>query len=207
VLFTALMASGSRPFGTVWQHSTRGRRFISLCLLASLSPFLLLAWSVGVRWHAGVLASFPLQVSRQQPFASDTELQSYRMLQSSIPRRAGLYAVLEKPSLLDYSGTRIFNADMPGACSLPPGMPYFRGPDPVKKYFRSLGIEYIAYTDFEAAQPLYNRGHWLEMRSSPESIWRFQAPYYLDLMDNLEQLARSGNSVSVFGAQRLIHLD
>jgi hypothetical protein len=207
VLFAALMASASRPLGAVWQRSTRGRRLISACLLGLLLPYLLVSWNQGVRGQAAALGSLPLQVFGQQPFASDSELQSYRMLQASIPRRAGLYAVLDKPSLLDYGGTRIYNADIPGACSLPPGMPFFRGPDSVKKYFKSLGIEYIAYTDFETALPHYNRSNWLRNRASPEAIWRFQASYYLDLMDNVEQLARSGNSVAIFGALHLIHLD
>ena len=87
------------------------------------------------------------------------------------------------------------------------GHAFFHGPEAVKRYFGSLGIQYIAYTDFERALTIYNRGHWLANRSSPEAIWRFEAPYFLDLMDNLEQLASSSNRVSVFGAQRLVHLD
>jgi hypothetical protein len=206
VLFTALMAAVT-PFGPAWRRATRRRRLISVCLLALVSPYLLMAWGQGIRWQAAELASLPVQVFRQQKFASDSELQSYRMLQSSIPAHGRLYAVLDKPSLLDYGGTRVYNADIPGPCSLPPGMPFFQGPGPLKKYLKSLGVEYVGYTDFDTALPLYNRGNWLENRSSPEAIWRFQALYYLDLMDNVEQLARSENSVTAFGAQRLIHLD
>jgi hypothetical protein len=206
VLFTALMVAVT-PFGPAWRRATRGRRTLSTCLLALVSPFLLMAWGQGILWQASVLASVPVQVFRLRKFASDSELQSYRMLQSSIPPGRGLFAVLDKPSLLDYRGTRVYNADMPGPCSLPPGMPFFRGPGPVKGYLKSLGIEYIAYTDFDTALPIYNRSHWLGNRSSPEAIWRFQALYSLDLINNVEQLARSGNSVKVFGTQRLIHLD
>jgi hypothetical protein len=207
VLFAALMVSGSRLFGAAWQRTTRRRRLLSFCLLGPLLPFLGMAWSLGGLERAAAFRSLPLQVSGQKPFASASELQNYRMLQASMPRGARLYAVLDKPSLLDYGGAQIYNADIPGACSLPPGIPFFRGPIPVKKYLRSLGIEYIAYTDFETALLFYNRSNWMENRSSPEAIWRFLAPYYLDLMDNVERLARSGNSVTVFGAQRLIHLD
>ena len=206
VLFAALMVSGSRLFGAAWQRTTRRRRLLSFCLLGLLLPFLGVAWSLGGLVRAAALRSLPLQVSGQKPFASASELQNYRMLQASMPRGARLYAVLDKPSLLDYGVARIYNADIAGACSLPPGMPFFRGPDSLKKYLRSLGIEYIAYTDFETALS-YNRSHWMENRSSPEAVWRSYAPYYLDLMDNVERLAQSGNSVSVFGAQRLIHLD
>jgi hypothetical protein len=207
VLLTALMTAVSRPFGAVWQRATRWRRLISVGLLVTLSPYLLITWGQGIPAQAAALSSLRLQVSRQQPFASQSELRSYRLLQASIPPRAGLYAVLDKPYLLDYTGTRIYNADIPGACSLPPGMPFFRGPEPVKKYLKLLGIEYIAYTDFETALPLYNRSHWLENRDGPEAVWRFQARYYLDLMENVERLARSGNRLSVFGSQRLIHLE
>jgi hypothetical protein len=207
VLFAALMVSCSRLFGAAWQRTNRRRRLISLCLLGPLLPFLGMAWSVGGLERAAAFRSLPLQVSGQRPFASASELQNYRMLQASIAPGARLYAILDKPSLLDYSVARIYNADIPGACSLPPGMPFFHGPIPFKKYLRSLGIEYIAYTDFEVALPLYNRSNWRENLNSPKAIWRFLAPYYLDLMDNVERLARSGNSVTVFGAERLIHLD
>ena len=207
VLFAAVLAACSLPFGDAWMQSPRWKRQASMGVLILVSPYLLACASLGLQRQTAALASLPSQIRGQTMFASQRELQAYRQLQSAIPPSAALFAAMDKPSLLSYHQATVYGADVVGACSLPPGLPFFRGPAAVKSYFKAVGIEYVAYTDFEVALPLYNRRHWVEERDTSATMWHSWAPYFLDLMDNLDQLSRSERNVRRFDALRLIRLE
>ena len=144
--------------------------------------------------------------------------------------------MLSAPTLLDFKRP-ILILDIPGACSPAPGMPFFRGPAALKSYLQAQKIEYVAYSDFEIPQCLYDRGRWrllfggtyvadpsalscgvLQPRpprrldpmplitDHPGALWKVQAPYFLDMMANIEALAQSEQLIYCEDGLRLVRL-
>jgi len=72
-------------------------------------------------------------------------------------------------------------------------MPFFKGPDALRTYLKAQGLSYILHRDF--ARPggcLYDRRLWTHNQTGIEyKEGRFQARYYLNLMDNIDALAKS----------------
>jgi hypothetical protein len=116
---------------------------------------------------------------------------SYRRLQAAVPPGATMLVLLDQPYLLDFSRNRIFNLDMPGLASPAPGIPCFRGPEPVADYLTRLGIRYVAFVENAHSTYLYRRDIWFEHLYDPDVIWRVFAPYMIDVMDNLARLAET----------------
>lgn len=129
---------------------------------------------------------------------------AYASMQSAVPEGGRFLAAVEQPFALDYRRNVIFNIDVPGAVSPDPGMPFFKGPGPLKDYLQGQSIPYIAFRDFSMAGGcLYRREKWEYYAAADHPMWRRQSRYFLDFMDNVEALARSektiyrGNGLSV----------
>jgi hypothetical protein len=141
--------------------------------------------------RASALASLPAEVRDHAPAYPGDAAQRYQHLEAALPRGASVYAILPLPSLLDYRAHKIFNADLIGCASPSPGMPFFKGPAELKRYLLSLGIEYIAYNDFD--QPSVETGFWRwwwrERASFQNPVLGPMVPYVLDLMENVDRLA------------------
>jgi hypothetical protein len=133
----------------------------------------------------------------------------YRRLDSALPRAASVYAIVPLPSLLDYKQHRVFPPDLIGCASPPPGMPFFRGPAEVKEYLLSLGIEYIAYNDFDhpSVETGYWRWWWRDRAAFQNPVLKPMTPYVLDLMDNVDRLAASEGVIFHDGDLSLIRLN
>jgi len=128
-------------------------------------------------------------------------------MQAAVPEGRAVLAVVDHPFALDYRRNAVFNIDVPGAASPPPGMPFFRGPGPVKAYLKGLGVGYVASRDFDApAGCLYRRDGWTFHAEGENHQWRAQSRYYLDLMDNLDALAATEDSVFSRGGLRVTRL-
>jgi hypothetical protein len=235
-LFAALLAAVVSVLGSRGTAIAGGRFWRMRCLVGAATLLLLNIVPAVAGFHdmARRIATLPEQISDNRPFYSNETIASYRRLQSLVPPQAAmLLTMLAAPSLLDYSRP-IINIDIPGACSRAPGMPFFRGPSALKAYLQAQGIEYIAFTDFETPQCLYDRGRWslisggtyvpgpsfcgvgqqgpprrfdaMQMAGHQGALWTQQAPYYLDAMTNIEALARSEQVVFCEGRLRLIRL-
>ena len=144
--------------------------------------------------------------------------------------------MLSAPTLLDFKRP-ILILDIPGACSPAPGMPFFRGPAALKSYLQAQKIEYVAYSDFEIPQCLYDRGRWrllfggtyvtdpsaphcgvpqprpprrldpmTMITAHPGALWKIQAPYFLDMMANIDALAQSQQLIYCDHGLRLVRL-
>jgi hypothetical protein len=74
----------------------------------------------------------------------NSELSSYRRLQSSIPAGQKFLAFLPMAHLLDFRRNPINVVDGMCGISPPPGVPLSRGPEDVAQYLRELGIQRIA---------------------------------------------------------------
>jgi hypothetical protein len=114
----------------------------------------------------------------------------YRRLQDAIPAGERAAVMLDEPSHLNFIRNPIWNLDMPGYSSLPPGEPFFQGSEKVADYFRGLGVDYIAFVRPDRSAYHYRREYWIEQLASDEELWRTHAAYIIDFMDSLAELSK-----------------
>ena len=117
------------------------------------------------------------------------ETAQYQHLLDSVPEGAIVLTRLDRPYLLNFHRNTIWLADYPGGASLPPGLPYRKGPQALADYLLSAGIRYIAYSYANSA----NFGDDFKSRLEPgQSPWfRSSAELTYDFQDNLVLLGRS----------------
>ena len=98
----------------------------------------------------------PQKASSLQDYLTDIKLQengnaltdeaAYKLLQNSIPKGQTVLTRLDKPFLMDFKRNEIYIVDGPGGASLPPGMPFYKGPEALANYLLSKNIRYVAYS-------------------------------------------------------------
>lgn len=71
-----------------------------------------------------------------------------------VPQEAPVLVRMTVPYLLDPAAHRIFLETIPGFSSPPPGMPFFRGPEPLAEYLLGQGVPYLAYGDRRGGESL-----------------------------------------------------
>jgi hypothetical protein len=114
----------------------------------------------------------------------------YRRLQSAVPPGAPLLERLDKPFLLDFKRNPVLVDDNPGGASLPGGMPFFRGAEPLAQYLLQHHIRYVAYS--YRTKGGYTRSAAGDRLAPGVNAWiRTQAQHAFDFQDNLETLSRS----------------
>jgi hypothetical protein len=185
------------------------RRSIAVVLSLFMFPLWGIYTVMSVKQTAAALASLPAQIKDRTPLYSPEQVARYHRLESAVPEQASVYAIVPLPSLLDYKTRRVYSPDLIGCASPPPGMPFFRGPAEVKQYLLSLGIEYIAYNDFDhpSVETGYWRRWWLERAAFQNPVLKPMTPYVLDLMDNVDRLAASEGVIFHEGDLSLIRLN
>ena len=186
---------------------TRAKRMAVIlgCMMAPLWVFYAaLTLSHGI----SAVKSLPAEIADRTPTFPVERMAEYQRLESALPAGVSVYALLPLPSLLDYRTHPIFNADWIGIASLPPGMPFFRGPQALKTYLLSQGIEYIAYNDFDhpAVETGYWRAWWTERVIGVKTDFEPLVPYVLDVMSNVDQLAATEGTIYQAGDLAVIHL-
>jgi hypothetical protein len=124
------------------------------------------------------------------------EVGRYIALQTKIPAGAAMAVMLDEPYLLDFARNPIWNLDMPGYSSLPPGLPYFEGPERVEEYFKGLGVRYLAFVRPGFSRYHYRREYWMTMLVDDTETWRAHGPYLIDFYDNLVRLEAKHGSLS-----------
>jgi hypothetical protein len=127
---------------------------------------------------------------------ADQRRAQYAAMQAAIPEGEPMLAILDQPFALDYRRNRVLNIDVPGAVSPEPGMPFFKGPAPLKDYLLGQSIRYVVFRNFAVPGGcLYRRDLWNFHARRDEPMWRAQSKFYLDLMDNVAALARTETRV------------
>jgi hypothetical protein len=111
--------------------------FLSFFWYFNYGPEALLSYQ---RWFADL--SGPSVEVENIPKA---EYSRHRNAQASIPVGEALFSSGLYTLLYDYSRNRIFNANVPGGASPPPGMPYFQGPEKVAAFLLNNDIRYVSY--------------------------------------------------------------
>jgi hypothetical protein len=181
-LLAALLASLFAAIQFRREKSVRGRLpahvfSISLAvLLVGTLPVVISGQGVYLR----SLKLLPAQIRDIAPLYPPGERDAYRRLQSLVPEHASVLAMTAAPALFDYRRNFVLNLDIPGAASPSPGMPFFKGPEALKAYLKNLGIGYIAYSDFDSAQCLYDRQRWLCQMDSTRCVSLNPAPAFCD---------------------------
>ena len=79
---------------------------------------------------------------------------SLSTLLDGVPPKAPVLVRIAHPYLLDPAAHRIFLETIPGFSSPPPGMPFFRGPEPLAGYLLARGVSYLAYGDRHGGESL-----------------------------------------------------
>lgn len=120
-----------------------------------------------------------------------TETFVYGNVQNAIPAGAPFAFMVDEPYYLDFARNPLFNIDMPGYASLPPGLPYFEGAEAKVSYWKSLGVHYLVFTTSDFSRAHYRRDFWFHRLFADEEIWRLYAPYQLDMIDDLATLRRT----------------
>ena len=116
----------------------------------------------------------------------------YPPMQGAVPAGERMFVMVDSPSFLDFERNPIFSLDIPGAMSPPPGMPFFRGAEAFADYFvKTQSLRYFAFVDPERSRFLYRRDFWYERIYNEEELWRLYAPYFLDIFDTVDELART----------------
>lgn len=155
------------------------------------------AKEVQVQWQVlGKLnEGFKFQVAQLEPF--------YKQLQVQVPRGEKIFAVVDAPYLLDYGRNTIHNVDMIGFATVPPGMPFGKGPEALKKYLLDLGYKYALCVDFNNAVFLYSRQAMSNHQRPEYKEWAKNVS--VDFMNNMDEIAKN-TTLARAGNARLIKL-
>ena len=124
---------------------------------------------------------------------SQQQIAQYIKMQESIPEGETLLTRLKKPFLLNFKRNTIFIADWPGGASPPPGMPLFKGSEPLADYLTSQSLKYVAYSygtegGYPAkfhSQRVENPNNWMENQLN--NAWEFEV--------NLKELGKTRKRV------------
>ena len=117
------------------------------------------------------------------------ELKMYvERLQGAIPAGERIAVLVDEPYHLDFRRNPIWNLDMPGYASLPPGMPSFKGSRALEQYFETLGLRWLIFVTPEHSRYHYRRNYFLELFVNEQEIWRTYAPYLIDFIDNVTDI-------------------
>ena len=200
------LAWGSLLIGAVAVIREHRKAAVALGLL--MSPMWAMYAVISVQAAMAALSSLPAEIADRNPALPRERMSAYQLLNAALPAKASVFAIVPLPSLLDYRSHGIFNADFIGFASLPPGLPFFRGPAELKKYLLSAGIEYIAYNDFDhpTTETGYWRSWWRDQAPSRLPYFRGVIPLALDLMQNVDELATTEGTFYRSGDLRVIHL-
>ena len=161
---------------------------------------------------AAIAAELSPKVREQRQNSEDGANAAYRAIQESTAPGAAILVLLDEPYRFDFARNPIVNFDMPGAVSPAPHLPIGEGPEALAKYLSSVGLRYVAFAVREDSF-LYQRGLWETHALNPVpprdgttlgALLKAQAPFYLDVFDNLEALAKTRVNVFADGPTHVL---
>jgi hypothetical protein len=145
-------------------------------------------------------SSIPGQIANKAPLFPPENYRFHRSLQDAIPAGEPIFVMVDTPFMFDFKRNRIYNAEAVGQCSPWGGLPYFQGPEALKKYLTENGVKYVIFVKPESAFMYYRKDYWA---NNPwvERGFSFIAEYgryVVDLSDNLTRLAHSSENSKEF---------
>jgi len=150
--------------------------------------------------------SLPQQLVSRDPLVNPALTNAARELQNYTPVGSKLFVAVDTPYAFDFARNEIFTADMPGGSAIGK-WPLDQGPTVFEKYLSGLGFKYIIASDFDNAMLLYTRKLW-KTNQRPE--WFFKevnGKYFLDFMENVDAIAKTGRVVATAANLRLIEIN
>jgi hypothetical protein len=130
------------------------------------------------------------------PESESPEVKLYQeRLQAAVPAGKRMAVLVDEPHYLDFGRNPIWNLDMPGYASLPPGMPSFKGSEALEAYFRGLGLRWVMFVRPEYSRYHYRREYFLELFVHEQEIWRTYAPYLVDFIDSMTAIHKRHREV------------
>ena len=185
ILFSASLAM---LMATMTAREVIHRKAANLVAAIALVAYAIYLGNPRYQWEMN-LAGMRAPAPSVALFSSDQA--DYRDLQESIPEGASVLAILNCPNLLNYRRNTIFNADMLLPEGPYPGPPFFEGPDALKRYLKSLHIDYVAAVDFDQdAMSWYSRPN-ASLITYSNPTFHIYKPYFFDYMHNIDLLERS----------------
>jgi len=153
---------------------------------------------------------------RGPAIAPVAQTQKLKALQASFPADEPVLVLVQDPFLLDFSKGRILLFDIPGGASLPPGIPLYRGSEPLAEYLLAQSIRYIAisYSDavphppagWSAANRHLRKPDRLGFSDSSMTWVDSQLQYRWDVQQNLLELCKTRKIIYRDGESCLLDL-
>jgi hypothetical protein len=140
-----------------------------------------------------VAAGAALRNGLEEPVVAGA--QHFSAAQARLGPDARIFSAVSKPFFWRFDRHLVHTVDCPGQASPPPGMPFFQGPDALAAYLRGLGYTHLAFTPPRLDPCLYSFQNWTAAARSGVFVWEAWAPYFLDFLENEQQLARSRGTV------------
>lgn len=166
-------------------------------------PSQMFAWSLALgaaslfQWQPAIgglkasLVAISEERRNRAPLFQPDAYKLLRELQSRIPAGERILVMVDTPYMLDFSRNKIFNVESVGLCSPFGGLPFFKGPEELKRYLVKNNINYVLFVHSESALMYYRRDYW---KNNPwvKQGYNFISDYgrfVVDLSENLEFLA------------------
>jgi len=180
--------------GTELKNQTRFTNYTSAFIAVLVAGII-----IGSNWQVWLWSSPKFQYARcikniksglrNIPLTSNEEVVRYNTMQRSVPQGQTILARLAYPFLLDFKRNTVFIIDWPGGASPPPGIPSFRGPEPLADYLSLKSIRYIAYSYADEANFTWKE---YGSRVNHTAPWiRSQARHTFAFQNNLIKLAKT----------------
>jgi hypothetical protein len=188
-VLAAVLAIGTA--GSARKTGDRGQVAGAIALFAMLLQIALsrekLWKEYGLKFHDVELLAYAMP---RVPETEPPERWLYARLQAAVPRGERIAVLVDEPYHLDFARNPIWNLDMPGYASLPPGMPSFKGSGALEAYWKGLGLRWVMWVAPEYSRYHYRRSYFLELFVSEQEIWRTYAPYLVDFIDNVSEIRK-----------------
>ncbi len=148
LLLSAELLDGSSRRFEAGPPALAWRRAVAFAPVAATAAALL-SCAVGGRSGFATTGRWVSDIVREmrsdRPIFPESEREAYRKAQQSVPSGEAILSRDNHTLLFDSARNRVYNVNDPGACSPPPGMPYFQGPEAVASYLLEHRIRYVAY--------------------------------------------------------------
>jgi hypothetical protein len=180
-----------------------GSRFVAAAIAALLPLTSLserghnLAYSLQTLWFGG---------GTMMPASFSCAAVCCRDAQALIPEGKRALVCVDFPFVFDHRRNPIWIIDFPNAASPPPGLPFRKPPEEMKRYLRDLGVDYIIFQDFSKGASIYSREYWEKYGKWKIPLLRIEAPYCLDFFDTIDRLASSEATLGRAGNLTVIQL-
>ncbi|MGE5345160.1 MAG: hypothetical protein ACM3JH_04320 [Acidithiobacillales bacterium] len=139
LLLAACLSQEGDGRGTPGRLAAAGALLAAAAVVANDAPLTLGGYRQAVSDVASGVSGRPL-------VDADLAARSASLL-AGVPAGAAVLTRMPHPVYLDPAAHRLLLFPIPGFSSPPPGMPYFRGAEPVARYLLEQGVRYLAYGD------------------------------------------------------------